>query len=163
MHAHLAQNVIIVAQHSTTTMTTIAPPPPSPPLARILPYLSTASHGLIASLAATLRAVVYLTKTLSYPILLLSPLPIILYLLAPLIVFLQILVEVAILSPFKVFMYLADALYPLYVFVGVACITGALVGYVCRFVALYAVLLVEKTGRMEENDGRTVKFQEKTI
>ena len=150
-------------RHSTTTMTTVAPPPVSPPLARILPYLSTAGHGLVASLTATLRAAVFLTKTISYPIYLLSPLPIILYLLAPLIVFAQILFEATVLSPFKIFVYLADALYPLYVFVGVACITGALVGYACRLGALYAVLLVKDKESIEEDEVKTVKLEAKTV
>jgi hypothetical protein len=76
-------------------------------------------------------------------ILILSPLPIILYALAPVLVFLQLAFSIVVLLPYHTFLYLVDVLYPLYVFFGVACIAGALIGLSGRILAaiLTAVVL----------------------
>ncbi|KAF5391785.1 hypothetical protein D9757_001647 [Collybiopsis confluens] len=76
-------------------------------------------------------------STLSYPtFLVLSPLAHILsitfYILGPFIVFGQILLDALLLTPFNILLYLLDAVYPLYVFFGVACITGTIVGLLAR-------------------------------
>jgi hypothetical protein len=76
-------------------------------------------------------------------ILILSPIPIILYAFAPVLVFLQLAFSVLVLLPYHTVLYLVDVLYPLYVFFGMACTAGALIGLSGRILAaiLTAVIL----------------------
>ena len=50
------------------------------------------------------------------------------YLVAPLLVSAAIVINISVLTPFSVAHYLLSSLYPVYVFCGVACITGISVG-----------------------------------
>ncbi|THH11452.1 hypothetical protein EW146_g8040 [Bondarzewia mesenterica] len=59
-------------------------------------------------------------------------LPVLLYVFAPVILFLQLLFDALIITPFNVLIYILQAVYPLYVFVGVACISGAVIGLGAR-------------------------------
>jgi len=45
------------------------------------------------------------------------------------------LVDILVLTPYRVTVYVFQALYPLYVFVGVACIIGAVMGLLARMLA----------------------------
>ncbi|KAJ7664989.1 hypothetical protein B0H17DRAFT_873415, partial [Mycena rosella] len=81
-------------------------------------------------------ALVFLLKVLANLIAFLSPFPILLYILAPLIVSTQLLRELAVYAPSRTLLYAADAVYPAYVFFGVACITGALIGLSGRLTVL---------------------------
>lgn len=54
--------------------------------------------------------------------------PLISYLVAPLLVFAATIINISFLTPFSVTCYIFDSLYPIYVFCGVACITGIVVG-----------------------------------
>ncbi|KAF8868466.1 hypothetical protein BD779DRAFT_1001493 [Infundibulicybe gibba] len=67
-------------------------------------------------------------------------LAIILYIVSPAIVFLNISYTLLLSTPARIVVYLFDAFYPLYVFFGVACITGALLGLAGK---LLSSLLVE--------------------
>ena len=60
------------------------------------------------------------------------PVPIFLYLFAPVFVFSKLVMTVFFFGPYKIILYFLDALYPLYVLVGVACITGGVLGIVGR-------------------------------
>ena len=113
------------------------------PISRILPYISSAFSaskyvfGLIVSLFQTLLH--------------LSPFPIILYVIAPLTVFLDLVVAIFIRAPYNGVLYLLDALFPLYVFCGVACITGGLLGLTGRILCRILIHLIR---RGEEPAGR---------
>jgi hypothetical protein len=84
-------------------------------------------HNLFSLLA-------FLSKTS-----ILSPLS---YILAPLTTFASILFSVAFRVPFSFTAWLLDALFPLYVFCGVACIVGALLGYCGRLISLNMIKAV---------------------
>ncbi|KAK7045265.1 hypothetical protein R3P38DRAFT_2883270 [Favolaschia claudopus] len=103
-----------------------------PALVRALPYITSALSALgslTLSLLLTLyAALAFLANVIAHPIIFLSPFPLLLYLLAPLFIFIQLLLEVLVHAPYRATLYVADVVYPAYVFVGVACITGALVG-----------------------------------
>jgi hypothetical protein len=70
------------------------------------------------------------------------PIPIVLYIIAPLTVFVGYLASIFVLMPYATLVYLLEALHPLYVFCGVACLTGALLGAVGRLVAWMVVTSV---------------------
>ena len=76
-------------------------------------------------------------------VLVFSPIPIFLFALAPVLVFIQLAFSVLVLLPYHTVLFLLDVLYPLYVFFGVACIIGALIGLGGRILAaiLTAVIL----------------------
>jgi len=63
------------------------------------------------------------------------------------IVFLSIVFGLFIRTPYSVIVYLLDAVYPIYVFCGVACITGALIGLTGKFVSSYIVEAVTEKKR----------------
>jgi len=113
------------------------------PISKALPYISTA----FLVLKYLFGLIVWLFGTLQH----LSPLPIVLYVLGPVIAFLDIAATVFIRAPYNGVVYLLDAIYPLYVFCGVACITGGLLGLVgrvlCRVVINMAQRGEEKTDR----------------
>ena len=56
------------------------------------------------------------------------------YIISPAVVLAQILLEVLVLTPYRVFTYLATALYPVYVLAGTAVLTAALVGLTGRLI-----------------------------
>ncbi|KAE9392958.1 hypothetical protein BT96DRAFT_924395 [Gymnopus androsaceus JB14] len=66
-----------------------------------------------------------------------------LYILAPFIVFLEVLFDIFLLTPYNLVVYLVDAVYPLYVFCGVACITGVVIGVVARWIVLGIIEIVQ--------------------
>ncbi|KAJ4469889.1 hypothetical protein J3R30DRAFT_1522484 [Lentinula aciculospora] len=81
-------------------------------------------------------------RIVSYPsIIILSPLAILfsisLYLFAPAIVFMEALLDVFVFLPYNLAVYVVDAMYPVYVFCGVACITGAVVGMLARQLVIW--------------------------
>ncbi|KAJ3785390.1 hypothetical protein GGU10DRAFT_354964 [Lentinula aff. detonsa] len=69
-----------------------------------------------------------------------------LYILAPVTVFMQVLLDVFLLMPYNMVIYLVDAMYPVYVFCGVACITGVIVGVLARQLVFWLVEL----GRLDK-------------
>ncbi|KAJ6468915.1 hypothetical protein C8R45DRAFT_1017836 [Mycena sanguinolenta] len=108
----------------------------APALVRALPYIQSAATLVLYSVLSLLRAVFAAAALLVHPIVLLLPIPIalLLYILAPFLVFSQLLLEILLYTPYRVVVLLADAVYPAYVFLGVACITGALLGWTGRSV-----------------------------
>jgi cellulose synthase/poly-beta-1,6-N-acetylglucosamine synthase-like glycosyltransferase len=112
----------------------------APALARALPYVKSAAV-LILSFALSLSraifsAVAFAGKIAAHPIVFLSPFPVLLYILAPVIIFVQLFLEITVYSPYRAILWLSDAVYPAYAFLGVACITGALLGSIGRFFIL---------------------------
>lgn len=128
---------------ATSTVTQLAQD--APPLARILPYLLAAPSFIWAIISKVTYGVVTLTSYASAPVIHLAkiPLPAILYILSPLIVFCQIIVGVFFLVPYNAIVGFFVAIQPVYVFCGVACITGAVIGLGGRGVAgvLSAIVL----------------------
>ncbi|KIM42050.1 hypothetical protein M413DRAFT_27575 [Hebeloma cylindrosporum] len=129
------------------------------PISRILPYLS--------SLFSASKHAFNLTVSLVKSLLRLSPLPIVLYAIAPVTVFLDLVVAIFILAPYNAAVYLLDVLFPLYVFCGVACITGGLLGLTGRILCRVVINLIrrreEETGdraRSRAVKKRTVKLEE---
>jgi hypothetical protein len=111
-----------------------------PPIAQLVPYITTASSWLINSITSFFR-----------PTLLFWPVPILLYFFAPVIVFFELVVTVFFYGPYKTILYLLDALYPLYVLGGVACITGVVLGFAGRQLCRLLVHLL-RIGFEEEDD-----------
>jgi len=106
------------------------------------------------------------------PLFLLSPIPILLYVFAPVVVFIDAVTTLFIRLPYQTFLYLTDALFPLYVLCGVACITGGLFGLGARFLCRVLIGSVSENsssramreGRKQERRGKVkrekVKFEE---
>lgn len=72
------------------------------------------------------------------------------YIIAPVVVLAQILAEVLILAPYRVFTYLATALYPVYVLAGTAVLTAALVGLTGRFITSSIISFLFRPPRDDE-------------
>ncbi|KAJ6607176.1 hypothetical protein B0H10DRAFT_2073028 [Mycena sp. CBHHK59/15] len=129
----------------SSVLQAVGQPTNPPALARALPYIQSGSLALLSlSLTLTRAAfgvLTFIAKIIAHPIVFLSPLPALLYILAPLIVFVNLFLDVAVYTPYRVITYLSDAFYPLYVFLGVACIAGALVGLGGRFLVLGLVYI----------------------
>ncbi|KAK2459463.1 hypothetical protein APHAL10511_008523 [Amanita phalloides] len=114
-----------------------AKPATAPPAAirRAYPYLKTALSFLIPTTIALYRLLAQLASKFSKPILFLSPIPIIFYLISPIVVFCDVVLDLLIWTPLRTAIYLFDALYPVYVLGGVACITGCLLGLLGRYMS----------------------------
>ncbi|KAJ7458978.1 hypothetical protein FB451DRAFT_1273003 [Mycena latifolia] len=118
----------------------------SPALARALPYIKAGASVIISSSLAIFRAsfaaLAFITKVVAHPLVFLSPFPFVLYILAPVIVFVHLFLDTAVYKPYRVIVYLSDALYPAYIFLGVACIAGALMGLSGRLAVLGVVYVL---------------------
>lgn len=112
---------------------------------RAYPHLKAGLSFLLASSLALYRLLVALAFNISKPILLLSPVPIALYILSPIFTLCSVLFDMLVLMPFKAAVYLFDALYPLYVFCGVACIMGCLLGLGGRYLSDVLVKMVAES------------------
>jgi len=128
-------------------------------ISQLIPYAYTAFELAFSLLSFSLTVLK----------LVLSPLPILLYIIAPLTTFIDVTTTVLIRVPYRTSLYVADALYPLYVFFGVACITGCLFGYGGRLIVLSIVgeqpvgpsKSVEEKKKDTKSRGRqAVKFEE---
>ncbi|KAJ6517700.1 hypothetical protein DFH09DRAFT_1373013 [Mycena vulgaris] len=125
---------------SESILESVPSPATSPALARALPYVKYGASIILSSSLVVFRACFttlrFIARIVTHPIVFLSPFPLLLYILAPIIVFVQILLDVAVYSPYRAVVYMADAFHPAYVFLGVACIVGALVGLSGRLTVL---------------------------
>ena len=127
---------------------------PAQAIQRAYPYLKAALSFLLASSLALYRLLVALTFNISKPILFLSPVPIALYILSPIFTLCSVLFDILVLVPFKAAVYLLDALYPLYVFCGVACITGCLLGLGGRYLSdMLVKMAAEPVSRESPGNG----------
>lgn len=77
-----------------------------------------------------------------YPLISL-PISLLLAFLAPFTIFAQLFVETTLLWPMRTILWLGDTVYPLYVLVGVACITGILLGGLGRLLTGWLVGALE--------------------
>jgi len=118
----------------------------APPLERVLPYVVSGVSAAVSIASTFARFVIFLFSIASRIIGFLSPLPIILYLLAPVFVFVDVIADTFIRWPYAIALYVSDAFYPIYVFFGVACIIGLLIGGAARLLSTFLVniLVVEE-------------------
>jgi len=65
------------------------------------------------------------------------------YFMAPFFVFLETLVDVFFRLPYQIVLSLLDTFYPIYVFCGVACIAGGIIGVTARIISNVLVSLLE--------------------
>lgn len=123
-----------MAQSSPSSGTLGATPtgagPTAPPISSILPLLS-------STFFTGFSAISYLSglfRTLSHSLLspFLAIVPIALYLLSPVIISAQMLFDTFIGMPYRAAVYVLQALYPIYAFIGVACLSGIVVGLGAR-------------------------------
>jgi polyferredoxin len=121
-------------------MATQATATTSPGLQQLLPYVISGGSVLFSGILLVFRSLIHLVSASSRSILIFSPLPVALYLLAPAFVFLQVTTDLFMVLPYRIVLAFLDVVFPLYVFCGVACITGALVGFSGR---LLTSILVE--------------------
>ncbi|KAG0694902.1 hypothetical protein DFH29DRAFT_298660 [Suillus ampliporus] len=97
-----------------------------PPIMQIIPILLATFSLLRTFLSQTLRVVVALVT----PLLIFVPL--VFRLLAPVILVFHIILDAAVYTPYAIISSVASALYPVYIFCGVACISGAVLGILGR-------------------------------
>jgi hypothetical protein len=117
----------------------------------LFPYLLTfLRKSLHLALVLPKYAITFLT-TLSHSAII-TPLT---YILAPFFTFAAVFFSITLGTPWKFLVWLLEALFPLYVFCGVACITGALVGFGGRVVCLS----IARTLR-EEREGQQKGYNE---
>ncbi|KJA24264.1 hypothetical protein HYPSUDRAFT_65753 [Hypholoma sublateritium FD-334 SS-4] len=116
-------------------METSIPAEVASPISQLLPYLTAAFSALKLAGRVAARAL--------RPIRSLSPAPALLYLLAPVFVFLDITATLFLRTPYRTAIYLLDAAFPLYVFVGVACITGGILGLTARVLSRVIVVSLD--------------------
>ncbi|KAF5368862.1 hypothetical protein D9758_002878 [Tetrapyrgos nigripes] len=131
----------------TTTTTMATSTDPVAPLLQDAPIVIFFTHYLPAILSAISRPalalwhfVTWLIQTTTRPVLL--PIPILAFVFAPVIVLGEILFDIFVATPYNVFVYVLDVLYPFYVFCGVACLVGLFIGLVARLAVLYATTLL---------------------
>ncbi|KAH9847507.1 hypothetical protein C2E23DRAFT_848165 [Lenzites betulinus] len=105
----------------------VADSPPIIHFARIAGHVFALSFSYLSSFSTTLAG--YSLVPLNFAF---TP---IYYVLSPVIVFVQVLLEVFLFSPYAIITSVVRNIYPIYVFVGVACIFSALLGYVARMIS----------------------------
>jgi hypothetical protein len=112
-----------------------APAVATPPaLQQLLPYVVSGGVALFSGISVVFRSLIHLISASSRSIFIFSPLPFVFYLLAPAFVFLQLVANVFVVLPYRTTLSLLDVFYPIYVFCGVACIAGGLVGLSGRLI-----------------------------
>lgn len=119
-----------MAQATHSTETVRIPPPQaqtSPPISSVLPLVSSAFSTSLSALSHVVRLFNIIFLSLLYPILAIIPIPI--YLLSPLIITSKILLDLFVIVPYRAVVYISQALYPMYAFIGVACLSGAIIGF----------------------------------
>lgn len=129
----MASTVIVHATPSPTVMD-IPPTSTAPPIVQFAYVAGSIISTAFSGVSLFFASIWSLVKTILSPIsrLLLALSSPLLYLLSPVIVLANILLEVLILAPYSFFSGFVKAVYPIYVFVGAACIVAALVGLCAR-------------------------------
>ena len=87
-----------------------------------------------------------------------------LYVIAPVTTFFELVVTLFITTPYCAAAYLLEALYPVYVFLGVAVITGGLLGIMGRVVSIIIVYVVaERKKANSEEEDEEVKSEDEDL
>jgi hypothetical protein len=95
-----------------------------------LPLVTSALAAGLSALSHVVWLLNIIFLSLLSPILAIIPIPI--YLLSPFIISSQILLDLFVVLPYRAVSYISQALYPIYAFLGVACLSGALIGFGAR-------------------------------
>jgi hypothetical protein len=95
-----------------------------------LPLVSSAFSASLSALSHLAWLFNTIFISLLYPFLAIIPIPI--YLLSPAIITSKILLDLFVVLPYRALVYVSQALYPVYAFLGVACLLGALIGFGAR-------------------------------
>ncbi|KAG1873430.1 hypothetical protein C8R48DRAFT_694427 [Suillus tomentosus] len=111
---------------ATASLLPAGQPSTQPPITQVIPILRATFSLLRTFLSQASRLVV----ALATPLLIFVPL--ISRLLGPVILVFQIVLDVALYTPYTIISSVAVALYPIYMFCGVACIFGAVLGILGR-------------------------------
>ncbi|KAF8263374.1 hypothetical protein EI94DRAFT_1665612 [Lactarius quietus] len=109
--------------------------PTAPPISSLLPLLT-------STLTTGFSAIAYLSgvfRTISHSLLspFLAIIPITLYLLSPIIITAQIMFDTFVGMPYRAAVHVMQALYPIYAFIGIACLAGIVVGIGARQVVKF--------------------------
>ncbi|PFH45541.1 hypothetical protein AMATHDRAFT_71618 [Amanita thiersii Skay4041] len=120
---------------TTLPTTKSAPPVQVPAIQSLYPYVVATLSVIAGAGMALYRLLMQLGSKALQAIILFSPLPLLFYLLSPIFVLCNILLELLVLTPMRIVQYFANALYPLYVFCGVACIIGCFLGWLANFIS----------------------------
>lgn len=119
----------------TSSSSSTPSPIPSTLLPLILPYLT-------STIRTSFQLVTYIPKLVPWSSLI-SPLS---YVFAPLTTFISILLTITVFTPYHLITWLLENVYPVYVFCGVACITGGILGLSGRLVSLSIIRAVNEDG-----------------
>jgi hypothetical protein len=92
-----------------------------------LPLVSSVFSTSLSALSHVAWLVNIIFLSLLYPFLAIIPIPI--YLLSPVTITSKILLDLFVVLPYRAVVYVAQALYPVYAFLGVACLLGAIIGF----------------------------------
>lgn len=119
---------------TTPSVAAVSPTAPSsPPIAQVLPLVRLVASVCSWVISLTFRALLGILA----PLQLLSP--VMLSLVSPITVTLYIVMDAAIFTPLSLLHQTISALYPLYVFFAIACLTGAAVGILGRLIIFTAL------------------------
>jgi hypothetical protein len=132
----------------------------SPAIAQLVPLLSRASSAVVSTAQFTGRTLLSVLSA----IVALSPHPLILHVLAPLIISVQILLDFLVFTPISIVRAVAIALYPIYVFVGVACIAGLVMGTAGRMLAQsLTTMALGQQSQLRERDAKGGKRKSEVL
>jgi hypothetical protein len=84
-----------------------------------------------------------------------------LYIFSPIIVFVEIALDSLFITPYNIAVYLFDALQPVYVFFGLACLCGALIGITGR--VLVWILSTLLLGPIQQQNNGTNQSLKKSV
>jgi hypothetical protein len=120
-----------MAQVQPSPAVVLAMPPreqPPPPIASLLPLLVSVGSWTFYGATKLYNLVsFYLLSPLFFII------SIVLYLLSPILVSTQVILNLFVFGPYRGIVYLAQALYPIYAFIGAACLLGIIFGFGARY------------------------------
>ena len=135
----------------------------TPPISQIIPFVSKAASLLVVTISYTSSVVAFLFSFISHPTLLLvnAPLQFIFYILSPFIVFGQIVLGVFFVTPYHVAVDFFVAMQPIYVYYGVACISGAVIGLGARVIASMASSVIMGPEGVEKKSIELAPLDEK--
>jgi hypothetical protein len=136
----------------------------SPPITQLIPLISKTWTFLVAAASYLIHAFIFLASWISYPMLVIvkAPLPFILYILSPVIVFGQILFGGLFIFPYNAIVEFFVELQPFYVFCGVACISGAVIGMGGRLVAESISAAIMENGRVGDRTSAQASLEGKS-
>ncbi|KAN0139314.1 hypothetical protein V8E53_002815 [Lactarius tabidus] len=104
--------------------------PTAPPISSLLPLFFSSLTSGFSAISYTSGILHTISRILFSPFL--AIIPVAFYLLSPIIISSQILFDTFVGMPFHAAVYVLQALYPIYAFIGVACLIGIIVGLGAR-------------------------------